>query len=1562
MGKRISVFVVASLSALILLWPDSVPRSLPYDASPAALLSELALAFQAAEPGTVAAFEIEQSMRKVRAKSTQPRQDFPDELQRAFAEIKQTADGSSYPRNYLVREFDRALKRKTSPSKSLDWKWRGPGNVSGRVRCVVVDAADPSQNTWFAASIGGGIWKSADAGSSWQLKSPELTALSTTWLAQAASNTDVFYAATGMGYGRVVDLAGAGLWKSIDHGESWQQLASTANGELLEAINRVVVDPQDENTLLVCSNDGFSHLGTKGGERKSAIFRSTDGGQSWTKVFDADAFFGTTTDNRVQQLIHHPDSFSNIYASVNEVGVIRSTDGGLNWVVSANNFALPSDVGNPSGNGFGLAGISVRTELAIAPTDANRLYAAVERPRGIADLYMSVNGGTSWTLLPDTGTDPNWFNAFSASGAVSYTAGWFDNTIAVHPYDENIVFVGGVNLFRININAGANTRQATQISNWIQGLNLPLVHADHHALVCVPRDPATQSFWILDGNDGGIGYSTDGGQSWLQLTGMQTTQFYGVDKKPGEDVYIGGTQDNGTWLSQDQPGAASTWRHVIGGDGFEVAWNDNNKDWLLGGSQAGGFARSTDGGITWNAFSIPQLGAQPFITKIASRSPDPDLVFAVGQFGIARSDNFGRDWTMTPLSNWVGYRPFTNVEISSRRPQIVWATSRRSVDPPSGLRGGVHVSSDSGLTYQHVTNLPSYLDESSGLATHPLEANTAYLLFSAPGQAKVWMTTDLGQNWQDLSGFHGNSGESLNGFPDVAVFSFLVMPHNPNEYWAGTEIGLFVSDDAGSTWRFADNGLPSVAIFEMSIVDDQILLATQGLGIWTLEVPELLEVEKPDPILNPRVSRFAMHPSGQLLLEIELRSAYERTQVFLNGAVAIDLPANEADTLRQFWIPADSDNMVTLSLASHKQGLLLKTAVHTANVFAAIPAMEFDSDFNNDLEMNNFVTTAFSRQVPLGFGDGAAHTPHPYAAGQDNILWLKTPIVVQDGETLISYDDIALVEPGSGSGVFGDPQFWDYVIVEGSNNGTDWLALAPGYDSRFDANWLATYNQGSPVNETLFVPHEINVNDTFMPGDQIFVRFRLVSDPAVTGWGWCIDNVRVTGSGALSAPERQLIYPWISNNDQFESLLIANNLGDREALVDMTARRQDGASQSVQRVIKAGGFLREQASTLFSELGSGSGYTVVLETNNLAVRGNWVTNNLFAASGRSPSQGVAIATDGSNASDLAQVGHSIMFGYLPKNDGWTSAPVIVNVGDQDANITMDFYDSAGQLVLSDDQTLSGVAPFRPFAAVVNQLVNESGNLMMIARADVPLTGVSFTFNQGAEPAIGNALDVTSGDSKLLFPWISKNTQFESILFVNNPNSQPANITLTARRGNGDATVVSRTVPANGFLEEFAGTLFAELGDGSGYAVEVDSDNVVTGGWVTYNLWAASGRSPSQGVAVNIGSNPHSSTQLLFPFLATTGGLTSAPVIVNTGVQSAAVQLSFYDRQGKLILKDVTSLASLQPFQPFASVANAILGVQSGDVYAIADSLQPLAGVAFVFNEFAEPAIGNAVVP
>ncbi|MCB1045125.1 MAG: PepSY domain-containing protein [Acidobacteria bacterium] len=220
---------------------------------------------------------------------------------------------------------------------------------------------------------------------------------------------------------------------------------------------------------------------------------------------------------------------------------------------------------------------------------------------------------------------------------------------------------------------------------------------------------------------------------------------------------------------------------------------------------------------------------------------------------------------------------------------------------------------------------------------------------------------------------------------------------------------------------------------------------------------------------------------------------------------------------------------------------------------------------------------------------------------------------------------------------------------------------------------------------------------------------------------------------------RTLVYAWVSNNSQFESIVVVNNYGSTAANLTLTAQRSTGGSAATTRTVPANGFLSEFASSLFPSLGDGTGYTVKVESDQATVRGGWVTNNLEAASGRSPSQGVAVVVPSSPSTAGERVGTKLLFSYLPITNGLTSAPVIVNLGSSNTNVTMKYYNQNGTLIATDTTTLANLSPFRPFAAVANNLVPAgSTDVYMIAESSGALiTGVGFVFNNLSEPAIGN---------------------------------------------------------------------------------------------------------------------------------------------------------------------------------------------------------------------------------
>lgn len=904
------------------------------------------------------------------------KQGYPDFFAEYHAGIRKLEgeETSTYPPNYRLTELKTARAARKTAGQLLPWVERGPGNVSGRTRALIVDPDDPTHRTWFAGSVGGGIWTTTDAGQSWLNLTPDLPNLAIASMGMAPSNHDVIYAGTGEGFFNTDAVAGAGIFKSTDRGDTWVQLPAIAADPNFRYVNRLIINPANENVVVAATNTG--------------IFRTTNGGASWDEVYEGEG--------RVQQIAHQPGNFTVQLATVNSIGVIKSTDAGRTWALSSR----------------GILG-GARSELAFSLSEPGRVYLAVQAGAD-SDMYMSRDAGNTWQPVVETNAanEPNWLGS----------QGWYDNTIAVHPYNPDVIYMGGIGMWQAElflgtrsfsgltgideegttafldfINFGAthlrgglelgtnedepvidfteadftsvelrfgpgkkqmahrftppdgpgvprsqfpyadyievpfevwditNNQQLmvsfrdrladgvydlTQDNDEDQGReyifvhavpydasapdpnigqdggplykqmyfmwpilasgavwdpdNLPEsvlrinyetyeaqlrvsqqiapnVHVDHHNITIIPVNEATNQFKILNGNDGGVYFSEDSGNTWQDTeNGYNTTQFYGVDKRPGFSVYIGGTQDNGTWRSFNSPNASSGWIAATGGDGFDVAWHSQELRHIVSTSQFNAVFKTTDNGVNWNSatngLTDVGQGQGQFITAIAKSIIDPDLLFTIGASGIWRTTDFADNWSLIPVpsEDW-GFGGSGEVKISIATPNVVWAGYRMS------NTGRMHVSTDRGVTFNAIDN-PDIAPGAriSGLATHPHDSSTAYVLFSVRGAPKILRTTDLGQTWEDISGFaNSTDGQSTNGFPDVAIHTLLVLPNQPNEIWAGTEIGLFISKNNGTTWQYSDNGLPAVSIWEMRAADDEIVVATHGRGIWSVTAPEL---------------------------------------------------------------------------------------------------------------------------------------------------------------------------------------------------------------------------------------------------------------------------------------------------------------------------------------------------------------------------------------------------------------------------------------------------------------------------------------------------------------------------------------------------------------------------------------------------------------------------------------------------------------------------------------------------------------------------------------------------
>jgi len=325
------------------------------------------------------------------------------------------------------------------------------------------------------------------------------------------------------------------------------------------------------------------------------------------------------------------------------------------------------------------------------------------------------------------------------------------------------------------------------------------------------------------------------------------------------------------------------------------------------------------------------------------------------------------------------------IAISKASPRIVWTGLT------FGQTNGLFVSTDEGESFKKTNGYDqAVLGIATGIETHPINKNKGYALFSIADGPKILETNDLGQTWKDISGFEINQLESKNGFPNVATYSLTVMPFDTNQIWVGTEVGLFESLDGGISWHYADNGLPPVAIYEMKIVNDEVVLATQGRGLWTVSLPELEGYEPQSALISPRVAITSTGFGGQIAGNANLRSSYDSSIVSISIPVAdssevierIVVASNEFPESVPFeaFIDASLDTILeaVVTIKSFKDGLLTFDE-------AVLVEIGFSSDVNSP-NFLDFVTVEATNDkgktwINLDRYDSSRHEDWRFAIG-----------------------------------------------------------------------------------------------------------------------------------------------------------------------------------------------------------------------------------------------------------------------------------------------------------------------------------------------------------------------------------------------------------------------------------------------------------------------------------------------------------------------------------------------------------------------------------------------------
>jgi photosystem II stability/assembly factor-like uncharacterized protein len=371
-------------------------------------------------------------------------------------------------------------------------------------------------------------------------------------------------------------------------------------------------------------------------------------------------------------------------------------------------------------------------------------------------------------------------------------------------------------------------------------------HQDHHILVTATT---SSGFLLISGNDGGVAYTDkastaeeggDGSFIRVNTGGYNTGMSYTVSKKAGASEYMTGMQDNDVYFSGSNPNAGDDWKSAnTHKDGMGVLYHATNPKLMLASGQGNWIYKSVDAGITWSEVNIRDKDEDaPFVTKLEASDKAPDVVWAVGKSGLFKSTGFGSSFSPIKMGDgWDADIRSWELRISDRDANVVWAGSTMAEG-----KGSIFYSRD-GKAFRacrnYVTGLtgtdgtPVEMGNVSGIYPDPNDTKVAYLLFSQPKRPKVLKTVDEGKTWKELSGF-GTAGVSSNGFPDVGVYSMLVFPEG-KQIWVGSDIGLLESKDGGETWALANNGLPSVPVYDIRYREKQIVVATHGLGIFSLD-------------------------------------------------------------------------------------------------------------------------------------------------------------------------------------------------------------------------------------------------------------------------------------------------------------------------------------------------------------------------------------------------------------------------------------------------------------------------------------------------------------------------------------------------------------------------------------------------------------------------------------------------------------------------------------------------------------------------------------------------------
>ena len=689
-------------------------------------------------------------------------------------------------------------------------KYRLVGPFRGG-RSGAVAGDNKQKNLFYLGSTGGGVWKTIDGGSNWKNITDKYFGGSIGCVSVAPSDNTVLYVGEGESTLRGNVSEGFGIWRTDDGGRSWRNLGLKDTRHII----RIIIHPKNPDIVWVAA---VGHLFGPNEER--GIFKTTDGGKTWKKVLYVNNQTGCS------DLIMEPGNPAVLYAGTWRIqrtpfslesggeggGIWKSTDGGDSWKNISANRGLPKGL-------WGIVGVTV------CPSNTDRIYALVENPGG--GLFVSNDGGDSWTLQ-------------SSDNNIRQRA-WYYSKVFVDPKSAEIVYVLNVEFLK-SIDGGKTFKR----------INTP--HGDHHDLWIDPEDGNR----MIIGDDGGAQISFDGGNNWSTYYNQPTAQFYRVSTDNHFPYRIlGAQQDNSTVriLSRSSDGQITQddWQPTAGAESGYVVADPLNPDIVYGGNYSGYLSRHDHKTGENRAVSVwpdDPLGGGADMSKYRFQwnfpiffSPhNPKRLYAAGNVLFA-TENEGASWTALgsdlTTNDKVRQRSSggpitkdnTGVEVyctiftaaeSVLEKDLLWTGS------DDGL---IQVSKDGG---QHWTNVTP---KDAGqwmmwncVETDPFKKGKAYFVGtkykSDDVSPYIYRTEDYGNSWTKI----------ISGIaPGHFARCIRADKKRQGLLYCGTEYGMYISYDDGANWKPFQLNLPVVPVTDLTIKENDLIVATQGRAFWVLD-------------------------------------------------------------------------------------------------------------------------------------------------------------------------------------------------------------------------------------------------------------------------------------------------------------------------------------------------------------------------------------------------------------------------------------------------------------------------------------------------------------------------------------------------------------------------------------------------------------------------------------------------------------------------------------------------------------------------------------------------------